>query len=148
MPLKIEEAEELLKKLPPKWLEFRYRGYTLKELLVMPYEDLAKIAPARVRRKLMRFINGKGGLTIMEQKLLEKIKKYRAKGIKKPIKTHCRDFVILPEMVGMKFMVHNGKDFIEVKITPWHIFYRLGDFSPTTKFTQHGGVKKAGGKKK
>jgi len=148
MPLKPEEAEELLKTLPPKWLEFTYRGYTLRELLTMPIEELAKIAPARIRRKLLRFVNGVGGLTLMERKLLEKIRKYRERKIKKPIKTHCRDFPILPEMVGMRFLVHNGKDFIEVRVTPWHLFYRLGDFSHTTKFTQHGGVKKATIRKK
>ncbi len=148
MPLKHEEAEKLLKTLPPKWLEFRYRGYSLKELLTMPFEELAKIAPARIRRKLLRFIDGTGGLTLMERKLLEKIRKYRKKEIKKPIKTHCRDFPILPEMIGMRFLVHNGKDFVEVRVTPWHLFYRLGDFSPTTKFVQHGGVKKTTIKKK
>ena len=142
MPLSEKDAEKLIKSIPPKWSEFKYRGKSLRELLTMSYEDLAKIAPARVRRKILRFVHGTGGLTLMERVLLNKIKKYREKGIKKPIKTHCRDFVILPEMVGMKFLVHNGKEFVEVRVTPWHIFYRLGDFAPTVKFTQHGGVKK------
>ena len=65
MPLSEKEAEELLKTLPSKWVEFKYRGKSLKELLTMSYEDLAKIAPARVRRKLLRFIHGIGGLTLM-----------------------------------------------------------------------------------
>jgi len=148
MPFSEKEAEEIISKLPRKWAEFTYRGKSLKELLTMSYEDLAKIAPARVRRKLRRFIHGVGGLTLTERVLLEKIKKHKEKKSKKPIKTHCRDFVILPDMIGMKFLVHNGKEFVEVRVTPWHFFYRLGDFSPTVKFTQHGGVKKATPRKK
>lgn len=148
MPLKPEEAEKLLSNVPPKWLEFTYRGHTLKELLTMPLDELAKIAPARIRRKMLRFLNGNGGLTMMERRLFEKIKKFREHGIKKPIKTHCRDFPILPEFIGMRFLVHNGKEFVEIHVTPWHIFNRLGDFAPTIKFVQHGGVKKAKAEKK
>ncbi|MEX0569517.1 MAG: ribosomal protein S19 family protein [Candidatus Njordarchaeota archaeon] len=148
MPLGEKEADELIKNFPSKWREFRYRGKSLRELMTMSYEDLAKIAPSRVRRKILRFIHGDGGFTLMEKVLMEKIKKFRNKKSKKPIKTHCRDFIVLPELVGMKFLVHNGKEFTEVRVAPWHIFYRLGDFAPTVKFTQHGGVKKSAVKKK
>ncbi|MEX1013771.1 MAG: 30S ribosomal protein S19 [Candidatus Paceibacterota bacterium] len=55
------------------------------------------------------------------------------------IKTWSRGSEIAPEMVGFTFSVHNGKDFIEVKVTEDMIGHRLGEFSPTRKFNRHGG---------
>ncbi len=56
-----------------------------------------------------------------------------------PIKTWARASEISPEMVGFTFLVHNGKDFIEVFVTEEMVGHRLGEFSLTTKFTRHGG---------
>lgn len=56
-----------------------------------------------------------------------------------PIKTWSRASEINPEMVGFTFMVHNGKIFNEVFVTEEMVGHRLGEFSPTTKFTRHGG---------
>jgi len=56
-----------------------------------------------------------------------------------PIKTWIRACVISPEMVGFKFLVHNGKDFIEVLVTEDMVGHKLGEFSPTRKFVKHGG---------
>lgn len=55
------------------------------------------------------------------------------------IKTWSRDSEISPEMVGFAFAVHNGKDFIEVRISEDMVGHRLGEFSPTRKFVKHGG---------
>ena len=55
------------------------------------------------------------------------------------IKTWARDSHMSPEMVGYTFGVHNGKDFIEVRITEDMVGHRLGEFSPTRKFIAHGG---------
>ena len=55
------------------------------------------------------------------------------------IKTWSRDCVISPEMVGFNFGVHNGKDFIEVRIVEEMVGHRLGEFSLTRKFVRHGG---------
>lgn len=55
------------------------------------------------------------------------------------IKTWARDSEISPEMVGFKFGVHNGKDFIEVFVTEEMVGHKLGEFSPTRKFVKHGG---------
>jgi len=72
----------------------------------------------------------------IEPKLLKKI----GKGDKNtPIKTWSRASEISPEMVGFIFLVHNGKDFIEVRAHEDMIGHRLGEFSPTRKFTRHGG---------
>lgn len=55
------------------------------------------------------------------------------------IKTWSRDSEISPEMVGYTFAIHNGKDFIEIKIGEDMIGHRLGEFAPTRKFVKHGG---------
>lgn len=55
------------------------------------------------------------------------------------IKTWYRSSVISPEMVGFTFGVHNGKSHIEVFVTEDMVGHRLGEFSPTRKFTRHGG---------
>ena len=55
------------------------------------------------------------------------------------IKTWSRACTISPEMVGFTFGVHNGKEFVNVYITEEMVGYRLGEFSPTRKFTRHGG---------
>jgi len=57
----------------------------------------------------------------------------------KVIKTWARNSTIAPEMVGFTFGVHNGKDFIEVRIKEEMVGHRLGEFSPTKKFIKHGG---------
>ncbi|MCR4328307.1 MAG: 30S ribosomal protein S19 [Patescibacteria group bacterium] len=55
------------------------------------------------------------------------------------IKTWSRDSEIAPEMVGFAFSVHNGKDFIEVRVNEDMVGHRLGEFSLTRKFVKHGG---------
>lgn len=121
--------------IPPEWKKFRYRGKTLEELLEMPMDELINLLPARQRRSLKR------GLTEAQVKLLAKIRKARqlmAKGKRVVIKTHVRDMIILPEMVGLTIAVYNGKEFIPVRITPEMIGHYLGEFSPTCKRVQHG----------
>jgi small subunit ribosomal protein S19 len=72
------------------------------------------------------------------EKLLKKIKNLKP-GEKTVIKTWCRACTITPEMVGFTFGVHNGKEFISVKATEDMVGHKLGEFSPTTKFSRHGG---------
>jgi small subunit ribosomal protein S19 len=74
----------------------------------------------------------------VDQRLLTKIKKLKP-GTKEVIKTWFRDCTITPEMVGFTFGVHNGREFIPVKITEDMVGHRLGEFSSTTKFSRHGG---------
>jgi small subunit ribosomal protein S19 len=74
----------------------------------------------------------------MDAKLWEKIQKVKP-GSKVEIKTWSRDSTIFPEMVGMTFLVHNGKNFITVNVSENMVGHKLGEFSPTRKFTRHGG---------
>ena len=57
----------------------------------------------------------------------------------RPIKTWARSSHITPEMIGHVFLVHNGKDFVEVRVVEDMVGYRLGEFSLTRKFIRHGG---------
>ncbi|EHP88101.1 30S ribosomal protein S19 [Methanotorris formicicus] len=116
--------------------EFKYRGYTLEELQEIPLKEFIKLLPSRQRRSMLR------GLTPQQRKLVMKIKRARRllKKGKEPrtIRTHCRDFVITPDMVGLTFGVYNGKEFVEVKVSEEMIGHYLGEFSLTRKPVQHG----------
>ncbi|MET1100931.1 MAG: 30S ribosomal protein S19 [Pyrodictiaceae archaeon] len=130
-----EETKRWLENLPPEWKKFRYRGYSLEELLTMPMDEFIKLLPARQRRSLLR------GLTDAQRRLLWRLRKARQKmlkGEKVVVKTHVRDMIILPEMVGLTIAVYNGKEFVPVKITPEMIGHYLGEFSPTCKQVKHG----------
>src|SRR6185436_6569956 len=74
----------------------------------------------------------------IDPRLWEKIQKVKP-GQKTEIKTWSRDSTIFPEMVGMTFLVHQGKNFITVIPTENMVGHRLGEFALTRKFTRHGG---------
>ena len=76
----------------------------------------------------------------VDEKLLQKIAKLGAN--KQPIKTWSRSSQIAPEFVGHRFLVHNGKNFLEVFVTEDMVGHRLGEFSPTRTFRGHGQVVK------
>lgn len=80
----------------------------------------------------------KKGLYI-DPRIMKKVMKVKESGKKTPIKTWSRACVISPEMVGVTFQVHNGKDFISVYVDENMVGHRLGEFSPTKKFIRHGG---------
>jgi small subunit ribosomal protein S19 len=75
----------------------------------------------------------------VQEALAKKVKQARAEKSRKPIKTWSRASVITPDMVGLAFLVHNGKDFLNVLADENMIGHRLGEFSPTRKFVRHGG---------
>jgi small subunit ribosomal protein S19 len=115
--------------------EFIYRGYSLDSLLSMSMDEFINLLPSRQRRSLLR------GLTPEQRILLEKTreaKERQKKGEEISVKTHVRDMIILPEMVGMKIQVHNGKEFLPVEIKPEMIGHYLGEFAITNKPVRHG----------
>jgi len=75
-------------------------------------------------------------------KLLKHLKRAIEKNITKPIKTWSRRSMIIPEMVGHTFAVHNGKDHIPVFVTENMVGHKLGEFSPTRTFRSHSGDRK------
>lgn len=73
-----------------------------------------------------------------DPKLLAKVQRLK-KGDRTVIKTWSRDSVVTPEMVGFTFGVHNGRTHLSVVATEQMVGHRLGEFSPTRKFSRHGG---------
>jgi len=108
---------------------FTYKGKSIEEMQKMTLEEITTLLPARQRRTLKR------GLTEVQKKLLQKIKKRKGD---KPIKTQCRDMIILPEMFGTKLAIHNGKEWVQIIIQPEMIGHYLGEFALTRKRVQHG----------
>jgi len=115
--------------------KFTFRGYTLEELQKLSLDEFAGLLQSRQRRSLLR------GLQPRHKKLLEHVRAVREQkkgGKEAVIRTHCRDMIILPEMVGLKFGVHNGKEFVVVEIKPEMLAHRLGELSLTRKKVTHG----------
>jgi small subunit ribosomal protein S19 len=112
--------------------EFAYRGYTLNQLQGMSMDEFITILPSRQRRTLHR------GLKPEQRTLLEKIREAQKKEGNMVVKTHVRNMVILPEMVGVTIQVHNGKEFVEMTIKPEMIGHSLGEFAITNKPVRHG----------
>ena len=116
--------------------KFTYRGHSIEELQRLPLGEFAKLLPSRQRRSLTR------GLPPEHKALLEHIRAAKQEAEKTGgevfIRTHCRDMIVLPEMVGVKLGVHNGKEFVPVEVKPEMIGHRLGEFSQTRKKVTHG----------
>lgn len=112
--------------------ESKYRGYTLEQLQAMSLENFLLLLPSRQRRSLNR------GISDEKRKLLEDIKAARNGPSKNPIKTHARDMVVLPYMVGLTVHLHNGKEFVPVEVKPEMIGHYLGEYAITNKKVQHG----------
>jgi len=115
--------------------EFMYRGLTLNQLQNMSMDEFINLLPSRQRRSLRR------GLQPEQRILLEKVRRSMEalkKGAGSAVKTHVRNMIILPEMVGMAIQVHNGREFVQVEIKPDMIGHYLGEFAVTNKPVRHG----------
>lgn len=108
--------------------QFTYRGKSLEELKELSIREFAKYLPSRERRYILRNF-GK------VENFLKRIRDKQKKG--KEIKTHLRDIVIVPEMVGLTISVYNGKSFLQVNITEEMLGYKLGEFSQTRAKVKH-----------
>ena len=109
--------------------EFTYHGLSKEELANMPQEKLLKLFSARVRRSLTRGINDD------KRKLMEEMKDKKNKN---PIKTHLRDVIILPYMVGATVHIFSGKEFVPTTITLQMVGHYLGEYVITNKRVNHG----------
>ena len=110
--------------------EFTYHGLTKEELANIPNEKLFKIFSARARRSLTR-----GTMSDDKKKLMEEMKD---KNNKNPIKTHLRDLIILPYMIGATIHVFSGKEFVPITITVQMVGHYLGEYVITNKRVNHG----------
>jgi len=115
------------KRMPRRREEFTYRGYKIDELKAMGMSELLPLMPARVRRKINR------GLNRSEETLLEKIREGDEK-----VRTHVRDMIVMPEMIGKTIEIYNGKEFLKVEFQPESVFHYLGEFALTRHKVTHG----------
>ncbi|MAG38416.1 30S ribosomal protein S19 [Candidatus Pacearchaeota archaeon] len=116
-------------KVQIKTKELIYRGQPLEELQKMDVRESAKFLPSRSRRTILRNFD-------VIEKFIARAEKKDIK--KKRIKTHLRDLVVVPRLVGLTISVHNGKSFTEVPITIEMIGHRLGEFAQTRGKVNHG----------
>ncbi|MCF7871811.1 30S ribosomal protein S19 [Candidatus Woesearchaeota archaeon] len=105
--------------------QFTYKGKTLEELQELSQKEVAELLPSRQRRKLKR------GLSDEEKALLIKLNK------KSTIKTHLRNMIILPEMVGKTIQIHTGKEFQAIIIQQEMIGHYLGELALSRKKVGH-----------
>ena len=106
--------------------EFVFRGKKFEEIKDMSIKEFAALLPARERRTLLR------GFTDEHKRLLEKVKKNRPK-----LRTHCRDMIIIPDMVGKTINVYSGKTFMPVRVEKEMLGHRLGEFVLTRNKVAH-----------
>ena len=112
--------------------EFNYRGIAQSELESMSLDRLFGLLNSRQRRSLTR------GITDSKRKLIDEIKSAKAGTLKNPIKTHLRDLIVLPNMIGITVNVFSGKEFVPVQLVPEMIGHYLGEYVITNKKVSHG----------
>ncbi|KAI9204304.1 ribosomal protein S19-domain-containing protein [Polychytrium aggregatum] len=129
-----EEIAELKKKRT--FRKYTFRGIDLDALLDLSSEQLMDIVHARARRRFQR------GLKRKPMGLIKKLRKAKKEALpnEKPttVKTHLRNMIIVPEMIGSVVGVYNGKVFNQVEIKPEMVGHYLGEFSITYKPVKHG----------
>lgn len=113
-----------------------YKGVELEKLMEMSTEDFIKLTPARVRRRFAR------GLSTKPAGFLKKLRaaKLACPENEKPapVRTHLRNMIVVPEMIGSVVGIYNGKVFNQVEIRPEMLGHYLGEFSITYTPVRHG----------
>jgi small subunit ribosomal protein S19 len=107
-----------------------FKGMTADQLEKISTEEFLRLIASRARRSIKKnFVRYKA--------LIVKAEKLKKGNSPKILKTHIREAVILPQWIGMKFGVHNGKEFQTITILPGMVGKRLGDFAFTTRRVLH-----------
>lgn len=119
-------AKKAGSKLPKRKEEFLYRGRKISDLAKLSIEELAELLPARQRRSIKR------GLFRENKKLATGLKS------KDSVRTHIRNMIVMPDMVGKSLEIYNGKSFEKVEVMPEMIGHYFGEFALTRSRVQHG----------
>ncbi len=127
MPKK-KKRKQVEENIEAQTREAKFRGRDIAELKALDVRESAKILDSRARRSVLRNFD-------VIEKFIKRCEKYKSKN--KRIRTHRRDLVIVPKLVGLTIRVHNGKTFQEVPITHEMIGHRLGEFAPTRQRVAH-----------
>ncbi|AFV23350.1 SSU ribosomal protein S19P [Methanolobus psychrophilus R15] len=120
-------AKKTSSKLPKRKGEYTYRGKTVEELRSLSIEEFSELLPARERRTILRGLS-EGKKDVMQQ----------LRDGKDSLRTHHRDIIIFPDMVGKNIEVYNGKTFMAFEVQPEMIGHRFGEFAPTRPKVSHG----------
>jgi small subunit ribosomal protein S19 len=110
--------------------EITFRGKTVAELQALSLDEFSKLCTSRARRALKKY-----GI---DKRILKKVENFKKNPKAKPIRTHRRDLVVVPAMVGVTFAVHKGKEFERVEVNAKMLGQYLGEFALTRKRLQHG----------
>jgi small subunit ribosomal protein S19 len=110
--------------------KFLFHGKTVEELSAMPLEEFIKLIPSNLRRTMTR-------MSPRIKKFLATVRKDKPAG--KIPKTHIREMPIVPDMMGMRIKVYNGKEFQDIVIGAEMLGHRLGEYAHTTKLVKHSG---------
>jgi len=114
--------EELTKK------QFKFQGKTIEELKILEVREFAKLMRSRQRRSALRNF----------QKIEDFVSRARKKIEKgKQVKTHYRDLIVVPSMVGMRIQIYNGNKFVPIEIIGEMLGHTFGEFAPTRARIQH-----------
>lgn len=120
---------EEIKEVILKSKDVYYRGQLLSDLKKMSVREVARYLPSRSRRSVLRNFD-------VYEKFIQRCA--RTLAAKKKVRTHLRDFVIVPQLVEYTIGIHNGKAFTDITITPAMIGHRLGEFAFTRSKVVHG----------
>jgi small subunit ribosomal protein S19 len=119
-------AKKAGSKLPRRKEEFTYRGHKAADLAKLSIEEVAEMFPARQRRSIKR------GFSKEHKKLLANLKTSDS------VRTHLRDMIVFPEMVGKSLEIYNGKSFEKVDVIPEMVGHYFGEFALTRHRVTHG----------
>jgi small subunit ribosomal protein S19 len=119
-------AKKAGSKLPKRKEEFTYRGQKVADLAKLSTEEVAEMFPARLRRSIKR------GFSKEHKKLLANLKTSDS------VRTHLRDMIVFPEMVGKSIEIYNGKSFEKVDVIPEMVGHYFGEFALTRHRVTHG----------
>ena len=120
-------ARKSSSKLPKRKGEYTFRGKTIEQLKSLSIEEFAELLPARERRTIKR------GFTEGRKQVIQSLMDG-----KDNVRTHYRDIIIFPGMVGKHIEVYNGKSFVAVEIQPEMVGHSFGEFAPTRSRVSHG----------
>lgn len=109
--------------------QYTFRGKTIEELKALDVREFAKHVKSRTRRAVLRQFQDIESFVSRAKEKLEK---------GKPIKTHKRTMIIVPQLIGMKIHIYNGHEFIPVEITKEMLGHRFGEFAITRGKVKHG----------
>ena len=109
--------------------EFTYRGLTIEELKKLDVREFAKYLKSRQRRTILRQFQE-------IEKFINNAKEKQKKD--KKIRTHERNLIVVPQMIGMKISIYNGNTFVPVEITGEMLGHRFGEFALTRGRVKHG----------